>query len=95
MSKAQQPPTPRPAFEERVGPTRVAVWKNKTDSGDHFYRTTVEHTYRVSEDRREGEDDSGFRSTASLPPESVIVARELLGRAVDWMLADQSQDSHK
>ena len=92
MSKSKQP-APKPAFELRVDSTRVAVWKNQVEGGDYFYRTTIEHTYRLPEVKREGEADSGFRSTSSLPPEAVIVARDLLGRAADWILTDQSRDA--
>lgn len=91
MPSKGTPQSPGPAAEFRCGPTRVAIWKNSTENGDHFYRTTIEYTYRLPENQRDGEDDPGFRSTGSLPVESAIVARELLGRAIDWQMADQGQ----
>lgn len=65
------------------GGLRVAVWKNKSESGNDYYSVKVERSYK---------DDAGeFHSTAYLGESDLLRAQKLLGDADSWIEQDRQK----
>jgi hypothetical protein len=62
------------------GGLKVAVWKNKTETGEY---------YSVKLERRYKDKAEQWQSTESLRGEDLLRARELLGQADQWIEKDR------
>lgn len=82
--KPEQEPTsggqrPVAAFTGSGG-LKVAVWKNKSESGE-FYSVKLERRYKDKSEQ--------WHSTESLRAEDLLRARELLSQADQWIEKDR------
>ena len=71
--------TNQPAFTDRRGRLRLAVWANQTDKGVRF----------SSEITRTWKDGDEFRSTTRLDEQDLLAAARLAQLADDWITSQR------
>ena len=78
----------KPANEIRLKNLKATVWANEGSDGRTRYNTTLVRVYKVEPDPKVP-NDSGWRESASLGSEELLLAQRLLAEAHNWMLPAQ------
>ena len=67
----------KPVHEVRIGRIRASVWANKSGQGSTHHNVTVQRLYK---------DESGWKSSASLGREDLLLAGKVLNLAHTWIV---------
>ena len=71
--------TNQPVQQIKIGPIKVAIWKNSSQAGDYF-NVTFERLYK---------DGAEWKSTQSFGRDDLLTLGKLADRAHDWIFAQR------
>jgi hypothetical protein len=69
----------QPVHQIRIGPIKVAIWKNSCQAGD-FYNATFERLYKDGEE---------WKSTSTFGRDDLLVLAKLADKVHDWIFSQR------
>jgi hypothetical protein len=69
----------QPIHQIKIGPIKVAIWKNSSQAGDYF-NVTFERLYK---------DGVEWKSTTSFGRDDLLILGKISDKAHDWIIAQR------
>jgi len=66
-----------PVYELKAGPLKLTTWANEREDGSINYVSYLTRRYRLAAEKRNGEDDDGWRTTYALREGDLLLAAEM------------------
>lgn len=73
--------TNRPAYQSKAGPLELVTWVNEHPDGNVTPLSYLTRSYLLAEDKRDGDEDTGWRKTQGLRKQDLLVGAEMLRQA--------------
>lgn len=74
----------RPIRELRLSRIKAAIWQNESNGSGPLYNVTISRVYRLPPEQRD-KNDNGWRQTASLGRDDLLIAAEVLRMSFSWI----------
>lgn len=85
----------KPANEIRLGSLKATIWANSGSDSRTRYNVTVVRLYKVEPDPKKNPNDSGWRETAALGRDDLLLAARLYAEAHAWIMPATHADAQE
>ncbi|MEZ6099376.1 MAG: hypothetical protein R3E01_10420 [Pirellulaceae bacterium] len=75
----------KPAHEIRIGMVKATLWLNQNGESGDRYNTSFCRLYRVPEEKRESNNDTGWRESSSFGRDDLLALGKLADQVHSWI----------